>query len=269
MRKNRVQSLAQVPGLMAAQYIEAMPTRLRTWLSTHLPCQCQACHAWGAGGPLCPACQSAFAPRPLPRCPGCGLRQAQAQAHTNTHTRLCGACLRQPPPWQHCHVAVDYGYPWAGLISRWKLGQQPALAAHLLRYLLLPQAPIMAAVAAADALIPMPLATQRLRERGYNQSAQITQLLAPDKHRPQWLLRQQHTHSQRGLNRAQRLHNLAQAFHSPAQAQASTSKLLLVDDVMTTGASLHAACQALRAAGFAHIEVLCLARTPAPTTYAD
>lgn len=184
--------------------------------------------------------------------------------------RRCGACLRQPPPWQHCHVWVDYGYPWADLITRCKLQQQPALAAHLARWAL--RSPhIAAALAQADVLLPVPLSQQRLRERGFNQAAELSrhwcrhlaqqQRKAPS-YRHDILLRPLHSSAQRSLGRSARLHNLQAAFAVAPEAALAQQRLLVVDDVLTTGATLRAACAALQAAGAQHISVLALARTP-------
>ena len=229
------------------------------WLSTRLPQQCLACHTWAQGGPLCAACWATFAPHgpaAPPRCTGCGLALPQGYSGPR-----CGACLRQPPPWQACHVWVDYAYPWADLLTRWKLHQQPALARPIAHWLGADPA-IAAAVAQADVLVPIPLSRQRLRQRGFNQAAQLTALLAPAKSHPMALQRQQEAPSQRGLTRVQRQRNLRQAFHVPAPAAVQGQRVLLLDDVLTTGATLQAACLALQAAGVQEVAVVAVARTP-------
>ena len=246
-----------------------MLPNLAAWLSHRLPSQCLACHRWGPGGPLCPACMQRFAPAPeRPRCSGCG--QPWPASLWPEPPLRCGACLRQPPPWQHCHVWVDYGYPWADLIARWKLQQHPALAAHLARWLL--SSPHLAqALQQADVLLPLPLSPQRLRERGFNQAAQLTQHWARHfaQHpqggphaRTDLLLRPQHQRTQRTLGRSARLRNLQGAFTVRSGADLAGLRLLVVDDVITTGATLRAACTALQAAGAQHISVLAVARTP-------
>lgn len=247
-----------------------MLPHLAAWLSHHLPSQCLACHAWRTGGPLCPTCMQRFAPAPQQtRCSGCGL--PLATAGDAAKPPRCGACLRRPPPWQHCHVWVDYGYPWADIITRWKLQQHPALAAHIARWVL-SSPPLAAALQQADVLLPLPLSPQRLRERGFNQAAQLARYWAqhfarqPGSPRPRWrsdiLLRPQHTAAQRSLGRSARLRNLHAAFAVAPEAQLADLHLLVIDDVITTGATLRAACAALRAAGAQHISVLALARTP-------
>ena len=112
----------------------------------------------------------------------------------------------------------------------------------------------------------MPLAPARLRERGFNQSLELARRLAPDKTDPGLLLRVRDTPAQHGLARAQRLLNLQGAFAVEPLRAASLRgrRVVLVDDIMTSGASLFAAAQVLRAAGAAHLTGLVLARTEAP-----
>ena len=171
--------------------------------------------------------------------------------------------MRSPPVWTHCHAWISYDYPWSQLLTRWKFAQQPGLARHFARWML--QSPaITAALEHAEVVIALPLSTQRLRERGYNPAAQITQKLAPHKNPLNVLLRQRHTAPQSNLTRAQRLRNVRTAFHVPNAQRPCIAqrRVLLVDDVMTTGATLHAATRCLLQAGAASVQVLCVARTP-------
>ena len=223
-----------------------------------LPSQCLVCHAWPCADVVCPDCLQRFAP-PVFRCTGCalalpGLSPAQPR---------CGACLRKPPLWHSAHAWVDYGYPWSQLIPRWKFASQPALASHLARWMQA-HAPIQQLITAADVLIPVPLSSARLRERGYNQAALLARHLDAAKCQPHHLQRVLHTAAQSASTRAQRLRNLRHAFAVPDahRAQLADQRIVLVDDVMTTGATLHAATRALLQAGAAQVDVLCVARTP-------
>lgn len=115
-----------------------------------------------------------------------------------------------------------------------------------------------------DALIPVPLSTQRLRERGFNQALLLAKQLAPHRLVATGLLRVRDTAAQSSLNREDRWENLANAFmvspdHSAVLRQ---SRVVLIDDVMTTGATLRACTQALLNAGVAQVDVVVLARTP-------
>ncbi len=162
-------------------------------------------------------------------------------------------------------AAVDYGFPWVGLIADFKFHGQPDLAAAL--------APLLALASLAtpqpDAVLPMPLSPQRLAERGYNQAWELARRVAASRGLacwPQALQRPVELAHQSQLNRAQRLANLRGAFYVPPEAQARLrgARVALVDDVMTTGATAHEATLTLLRAGAAAVDLWMLARTPAP-----
>lgn len=112
-------------------------------------------------------------------------------------------------------------------------------------------------------VVPLPLARERLRERGYNQVLEITQ--AAQKSAPhitihEDLLRKvRHTSPQTSLNRAGRLANLVGAFTADVRPEAQDTHLILLDDILTTGSTFAAAKQALAQAGYRHVECLALA----------
>ncbi|QXW17780.1 ComF family protein [Comamonas aquatica] len=171
--------------------------------------------------------------------------------------------MQKPAIWQHAHAWMDYSYPCNTLIARWKFAQQPALAAHFARWMRQdPQ--VINLLETADVLIPIPLSPQRMRERGYNPAAQLARHLSPAQYLPHCLQRTRHTTAQSDLTRAQRLRNLRHAFAvADAQRHRITDRhVLLIDDVMTTGATLTAASHCLLQAGARQIDVLCMARTP-------
>jgi ComF family protein len=115
-----------------------------------------------------------------------------------------------------------------------------------------------------DGVIPVPLHAQRLAERGFNQSALLAGAFAEGtglRLAESWLRRERETRSQVGLNGAERRQNVADAF--VAEAEVAGKRLLLVDDVFTTGATLTACAQSLRLAGAKAIYGLALS-TPAP-----
>ena len=225
------------------------------WLSFGWPSQCLLCHRWPAR-PLCSDCQMRFRLRQR-RCLTCALALP-----TGINDTLCGACLRQPPPLLQCLVAVDYSYPWAPLIQQWKFHDQPSLCRHM-RHWFAPNA-LQLALLATQITIPIPLSAERLRARGYNQSLLLARAICAPHIHPTLLQRLRDTAPQAGQRRTERLHNLRHAFGVPeaARSQLAGKQVLLVDDVITTGATVHAAAQALLQAGAAGVRALAIARTP-------
>jgi ComF family protein len=178
---------------------------------------------------------------------------------------LCGACLREPPPLDACYAAVSYDYPWSSLVARFKFHGEPGWA-HSLSALMRSVPGVAEELAAADVVLPMPLSTTRLAERGFNQAVQLARQVAPGKTETRLLLRLRDTAAQASLDRDAREENVKGAFAvDPLRVDELQGKCaLLVDDVMTSGASLHAAAQAVRAAGAARVSALVLARTDPP-----
>jgi ComF family protein len=240
----------------AGKYIEPMRTAwLQRWIPLP-PSRCAVCGAWPAR-PLCDACASRFT-QPTHRCATCALPLPAG-------TPVCGACLRTPPPLDACFAAVGYAYPWSGLVARFKFSGEPGWAQALAE----PMARIpglQQELDAADLLLPMPLAARRLAGRGFNQALLLARQLDRGKVEAQLLLRLRETGSQVALDRRARQANVSNAFGvDPLRAEEVRGRcVLLVDDVMTSGASLHAAAQALRQAGARRVGAVVLARTDEP-----
>lgn len=218
-----------------------------------MPSRCQICAQWPART-LCAGCLEAFAPSG-PRCATCALPCPGGQSR-------CGVCLRETPVLAACVAAVDYAYPWAGLLQRFKFQGEPAWARHFARQMR--DAPgARDLLAQADGVLPVPLTANRLSTRGYNQAWELVKALRPPRTRADLLLKLHDLPDQHTLNRTQRLRNARLAFvcapHAPDWVLGR--RLLLVDDVMTTGATLEAAADVLRRAGAAEVSALVYART--------
>lgn len=235
------------------EYIGRMFSQLLQGLSRHLPSQCAVCRSWPSQ-PLCEECVTEFA-QPTPRCATCALPVLQSMIQ-------CGACIAQPPLFDQCLAAVPYHYPWSQLVVDFKFGGQAAWAysfATLMR-----SAPwVEPALDQADMVLPMPLSHQRLQERGFNQTLLLARALDHRKVRHDLLLRIKDTPAQSSLPREERLQSVENAYVvEPLQAELLRDKrIVLIDDVMTTGATLNAAARVLRQAGAAHITAVVFART--------
>ena len=236
-----------------SKYIGSMLRQLLQGFSKRLPSQCAVCHIWPAHS-ICEACVAAFA-QPVARCLTCALPAASG-------VHQCGACILHPPPLDACLAALPYAYPWSKLVADFKFHQHSGWATSFAA--LLRAAPwVEPALEAADVLLPMPLSKERLRQRGYNQSHVLACALDAPKVVHGVLLRVQDTPPQRTLPRSERLLAVQNAFAlEPLQIHRIRGKrVVLLDDVMTSGASLHAAARMLRGAGVAHTTALVLART--------
>lgn len=230
-----------------------MFARLLKGMMDALPSQCRVCHAWPAQT-VCEACVNRFA-QPQPRCQTCAMPLPMG-------VRQCGVCVKTPPPLDACLAAVAYAFPWSELIVSYKFQNQPGLASAFA--LLLRSTPwVEPALDAADLVLPMPLSKERLQMRGFNQALLLARQLAPDKTNQRLLLRIKDTPAQSSLKRAARLGSLNDAFAVEPLliGQVKGARLVIIDDVMTSGASLYASARVLRSAGAAHITGLVIART--------
>lgn len=181
----------------------------------------------------------------------------------------CGECLRDPPPFARCLCSADYAFPWDRLIADFKFHGRPELAGPLSRMMLETAAAATPYAPAADALVvPVPLSPARLAERGYNQAWELARRLAAAtglRALPQALERVLDTRHQADLGREQRLLNLRAAFVVPPAARSTLAgrQVLLVDDVVTTGATAREAAATLLKAGVSQVDLWVLARTAA------
>jgi ComF family protein len=222
--------------------------------SQALPSQCAVCRTWPTAQPVCEACVADFA-QPEPRCQTCALPVSGGVAR-------CGDCVLHPPPLDTCLTAVGYGFPWQDLVADFKFRDAPGWA-DLFALLLQSTHGVDVALAQADGVLPVPLSTARLRQRGFNQALLLAQALEPAKTRAHLLLRIKDTPPQSLLDRAARLNDVKDAFAVDPLlvTQVRGQSIVLVDDVMTTGATLHGAALALRAAGATRVTALVFART--------
>lgn len=169
----------------------------------------------------------------------------------------CGRCLQYPPPWDAFHVVGPYQKSLRELLIRGKFRADSA-ALHGLGTLMA-LCVQQESSARIQAIVPMPLHPARLRERGFNQCVELSRPIAHLLELPMCtdlLTRQIDTPHQRGLNAQERRRNLRGAF---VARNGAGRRVLLVDDVMTTGTTLRLAAQSLVDAG-AVVDVLTAAR---------
>lgn len=185
----------------------------------------------------------------------------------------CGACLREPPPFDLTVCVADYGFPWDRLIAHFKFEGRVDLAgllADVLADVLVPrlhETLMEGGAPRASLVLPVPLSASRLAERGYNQAWEIARRVAARAGLParaDLLLRPWDTAHQADLGRSERQLNLRTAFMvDPRQRAALQGQCVaLVDDVMTSGATAREAAAVLLRAGAAAVQVWVIARTP-------
>jgi ComF family protein len=229
---------------------------VRAHVLARLPSLCAICRGWGVQR-VCATCAQRYAAA-LPRCRRCALKVPAG-------TTVCGACLTDPPPYVRTIAAVDYDHPWDGLITHFKfhaaLDLAPALAAQMLDALRRSDAPV------PTLLLPIPLSDARLRERGYNQAWELARRLGRALRCPadaRLLLRVRDTPHQLAFPPEQRAGNVRAAFavEPRRHAELHGRSVTLVDDVMTTGATVAEAARTLLQAGAAEVGAWVVARTP-------
>ncbi|KFF50705.1 hypothetical protein GY26_00180 [Gammaproteobacteria bacterium MFB021] len=226
--------------------------RLERWLRRALPGYCAFCYARLAGDlPWCADCDDDL-PWNVAACERCA--EPLPSAYDN---HRCGRCLQRPPAFDAAWVPLRYEGELIRLVQRFKFSADPragTLMVELLVHAMGANAPC------GERLIGVPGSWTRTRERGFDPVAWLGGSLAARWQLPRLAAqRQRDSSSQRGLDRAARRRNVKDAFVIEGPLPES---VLLLDDVMTTGATLEALALACRRAGARRIGVVALARTP-------
>ena len=223
-----------------------------------LPQRCELCVERTGGALLCAACTEAL-PRVVAPCPVCALPSAR--------NAVCGACLALPPPYVATVAAVAYAFPVDRLLQRIKYGGRIALAQWAGAALAAAVRDTLASRRSGirpDCIVALPLAAARQRDRGFNQAREIALRVASDTGLPLAapLARITAGPPQTALPWTERRRNVRGAF--AVRAPVRGGRIALVDDVMTTGATLAEASRALLAAGADRVECWVVARTLPP-----
>ncbi|MDD9798531.1 MAG: ComF family protein [Alphaproteobacteria bacterium] len=248
---------------VARQFV--VPQLITPTLDFFLPPRCATCDIVLARAPaLCGQCWSKldFIDGPI-----CNRTGAPLPFDLGPQTISLNA-MRHPPAYHHARAALYYTDTARVLIRRFKFHDRPELANLMVPWLLRAGEKLLAH---ADIIMPVPLHWTRLFGRRFNQSAELARKLADltgIDMQVEWLRRTRRTPQQIGLTRADRRKNLRGAFTVPKKYYRFLrgKQVVLIDDVMTTGATVEACAKVLRRVGVAQINVLTVARVVLPET---
>lgn len=246
------ESWAKGRGLSIWQGTENLLTHT---LDALLPQRCLLCGRASGNAAVCAACSARLPQLPEPACPVC----AHPHASPAAAGQACGHCLAHPPAYDATLAAYAYLSPASDLVARLKYGRRLASVDFLSRAL---SERLRAVAPAIDCIVPMPLSPQRLAERGFNQAVELARPLARMAGMPL------------ALDRIARRHDAAHQANLPWPARATNIRgaftcvrdfagqhVLVVDDVMTTGATLNELAGVIKRHGALRVTNLVVART--------
>jgi ComF family protein len=236
----------------------------RSVLDLVFPRACRSCGIglWGAENPcFCDGCWKTVSLLERPCCPVCGkpFRSDVALLYSPSHR--CGDCRAKSPRFNRAAAAGFYDGVLAEAIRLLKYGGQTRLAGALADLMV----PAALRLGEADAILPVPLHPWRLKERDYNQALLLCDAIAKRLRMrvvADGLDRDRETPPQTGLPPEARRRNVRGAFSVRRPSGISGRRLILVDDVLTTGATVNECARTLKRAGAVSVGVLTLARVP-------
>lgn len=247
----------------AMELIRACAGAGRVLIDALLPPLCLRCGEIVAEpGALCAACWPVLSFIAPPYCACCGVPFAGETGPA----ALCADCLRRRPVFRHARAALVYDAHSRRLVLPFKHGDRTDMAKACARWMNQAGAEL---IAQAELIAPVPLHWRRLLLRRYNQAGLLARIVSRDSQAklvPDLLRRRRWTGSQAGLAARERRRNVRLAFdvHPRWTDELEGKSVLLVDDVLTTGATAEACARALRRGGARHVDVLTLARVVRP-----
>jgi ComF family protein len=208
------------------------------------------------GHAACRACLESLPWHSAQSCPQCGL---------NSDGNICGSCLNNPPDFDATKAVFLYAYPIDAMMLRYKYGDSLNLGDTFAEFLA-EKVNVEDCLKNIDLIIPMPMHPQRLKERGFNQAIEIAKVLAKnckEKLDYKSTIRQTLTPPQASLPLKERVKNIKGAFKVNADklVKIQGKRIAIIDDVMTTGASLNELAKTLKKAGASHVECWVITRT--------
>ncbi len=236
---------------------------LHRLLDLLLPVACAWCRAPLRASPapcFCEACWSDLPAMTGPVCPGCGRPFGSPEALSASPEHECGSCRQDPPRFDQALAAGAFEGPLREAVHLFKYRPMRALGRPLAGWM----ADRVRLVHALDAVVPVPLHRSRLRQRGFNQAVLLGQVVADRfglPHSFDNLARVRPTRPQVELTGKERTENVRDAFAVSRPAELEGKRLLLLDDVFTTGATLNECSRVLKLAGARSVIAFTLART--------
>jgi ComF family protein len=240
-----------------------VPPLFRRALRFLLPVHCATCTAPLSDDPIplfCRNCWATIAPLAHPSCPRCDHPFVSPVATIHSPDRLCQACEEEPPAYTRAWTLYPYLPPLQDAICLLKYRRKVAVVPALAR-LMIDRLPPLASI---DSIMPVPLHAERLREREFNQSLLLADRIARHLRVPLSytnLIRIAAAPPQTTLTRKERLKNLRGAFALRHPERIAGKRILLIDDVFTTGTTMDECAAVLRQAGSGDVFALTLART--------
>ncbi len=267
---HETQKLRVTSHHFAAEKSCIMISSLSSWFQTMLdfvfPAACVYCHKFVGDDRILIFCQSCWSTMPLISesvCPRCGTPYSSHSVLQYAPEFLCGDCRTAPPFFDRACAAASYEGVIKEAIHQFKFHQKTGLGKPLAQALI-SRIPTSLDISQYQAILPVPLHKTRQRQRGYNQSAILARHLARHYglrvlgHK---LLRTRPTNAQAQMKgRKERQENVKNAFSVRSPEVIRDQNLILIDDVLTTGATMNECAKVLKQAGAASILVLTLSR---------